>query len=327
MFKSKESQFAIDAVRRAAQLVRQVQQEMVTAALTKEDRSPVTVADFAAQALVGYLLGEYFPDDFLVGEESSAALQTDEQRPALQWVTEFVARAVPGISERGVCEAIDRGSAESGLRYWTVDPVDGTKGFLRGEQYAVAFGLVEDGRVQLGVLGCPNLTDGYHVDIGGEGSLIAAVAGGGAWTQPLSGGAWKPLKASERDNPANIRVLRSVESGHTNVGKTGELVEALGITAEPVLMDSQAKYGVLSAGAGDLLVRMISASRPDYKEKVWDQVAGSIVIEEAGGRVTDLDGKPLDFTRGRTLVDNRGILATNGRVHDVALEALRKIGA
>jgi 3'(2'), 5'-bisphosphate nucleotidase len=71
----------------------------------------------------------------------------------------------------------------------------------------------------------------------------------------------------------------------------------------------------------------ISPSRPDYREKVWDQAAGAIVIEEAGGKVTDLDGKPLDFTQGRTLANNRGICASNGVLHKAALDALREIGA
>ena len=85
-------------------------------------------------------------------------------------------------------------------------------------------------------------------------------------------------------------------------------------------MDSQAKYAVLAAGEGDVLLRLLSPSRPDYREKIWDQAAGSIVIEEAGGRITDLDGKPLDFSHGRTLAKNRGIVATNGHLHDAVLE-------
>ena len=79
--------------------------------------------------------------------------------------------------------------------------------------------------------------------------------------------------------------------------------------------------------AGDVLVRLISPSRPDYREKIWDQAAGSIVVTEAGGRITDLDARPLDFAQGRTLAKNRGILATNGLLHEPMLTALRKIGA
>jgi len=76
-----------------------------------------------------------------------------------------------------------------------------------------------------------------------------------------------------------------------------------------------------------VLLRLISPSRLDYREKIWDQAAGSIVVTEAGGRITDLNGRPLDFSHGRTLAQNRGILATNGQLHDAVLSALRSIGA
>jgi 3'(2'), 5'-bisphosphate nucleotidase len=65
----------------------------------------------------------------------------------------------------------------------------------------------------------------------------------------------------------------------------------------------------------------------EYREKVWDQAAGSLIVQEAGGTVTDLDGRALDFTRGRRLVNNRGICATNGSLHPEALRALREINA
>ena len=80
-----EIEFALNAVRQASLLVKQVQAEMVSSALTKDDRSPVTVADFAAQALVGYLLDEAFPEDAMIGEEDSSVLQTPES--AKHWNT------------------------------------------------------------------------------------------------------------------------------------------------------------------------------------------------------------------------------------------------
>ncbi len=66
-----EIRFAIKAARQAALLVKDIQAEMVTEALTKNDRSPVTIADFAAQALVAHLLKSTFPEDVLVGEENA----------------------------------------------------------------------------------------------------------------------------------------------------------------------------------------------------------------------------------------------------------------
>ncbi len=78
---------------------------------------------------------------------------------------------------------------------------------------------------------------------------------------------------------------------------------------------------------GSLYLRLLSPQKPDYREKIWDQAAGSLIIEEAGGWVTDLHGKPLDFTAGRTLALNRGVLASNGHLHPAAIGALRAINA
>jgi 3'(2'), 5'-bisphosphate nucleotidase len=337
MLDSPEAQFAVEAVREAALLVRRIQREMVGEGLSKEDRSPVTVADFAAQALIARRLAERLPGAVLIGEEQADALRLEEGLATLDQVTQFVRTAIPDATPEEVCGLIDRGSHPEGTRppatFWTLDPVDGTKGFLRREQYAVALAFICDGIVELGVLGCPELSvdvllKGHQPPPEGGGCLVAALHGDGTWTQRLTDdGEWRQLHVSPRRDPASARLLRSVEKAHTNVDEIGQLVSQVGITAHPVAMDSQAKYAVLAAGAGDVLVRLLSPSRPDYREKIWDQAAGSIVVTEAGGRVSDLDGKPLDFSRGRTLAANRGVLATNGQLHDALLEGLRAIDA
>ena len=331
--KNPEINFAIQTASRAVQLVRQVQAELVTPVLTKEDRSPVTIADFACQALVAHLLAEAFPVELLVAEESSSALQKPGAETNLELVTRFVRQALgseraEALSSQQVCAWIDRGQTNQASRFWTLDPIDGTKGFLRGDQYAVALALVQNGVVQIGVLGCPNLVNADTRDLAGPGSLVIAVRGQGTWCAALNSLVdWKKLHVSTRSNPAVARLLRSFESGHTNVDQIGLFAQKMGIQADPVLMDSQTKYAVLAAGAGDLLLRLLSAALPDYKEKIWDHAAGSLVLHEAGGRISDLDGRPLDFTAGRSLWHNRGILASNGMLHAPALIALKQIGA
>jgi len=323
---SGEFQFAVEAVRHAAQLTQQVQAEMTGPALTKSDHSPVTVADFAAQALIGSLLAEAFPADPLVAEENAADLRTPAGHATLVQVTNFVSRFFPRMTPPAMCEAIDRGGAAPARRFWTLDPVDGTKGFLRGGQYAVALALLVDGHVQLGVLGCPGLSEASRPGNSGPGSLVAAVRGQGAWYTPLNvNGEFTRLQASQRTDPSAARLLRSFEADHTNTNQLDEVVHALHIQAPPVAMDSQAKYAVLAAGAGDLLVRLLSPKQPQYREKIWDQAAGSLVVEEAGGRITDLAGQPLDFTAGRTLARNRGVLASNGYLHAAALQAVQQV--
>ncbi len=325
-----EIKFALDSVRQAAKLVQTVQTETADNALTKGDKSPVTVADFASQALVSYMLMQRFPDAVLVGEEASDALKEEGAEHLLKQVTGYATRFVPEANPASVCEWIDRGAADPAKRFWTLDPIDGTKGFIRGDQYAVALALVEDGEVKIGVLGCPNLTDGYISEPGGAGSLTIAVRGEGTWLTEIANpekNDWQQIQVSPHANPSEARLMRSFESGHTDVSKIDEIASALGVAVDPVRMDSQAKYSVLAVGEGEVILRLLSPKMPNYQEKIWDQAAGAIVLEEAGGRISDLDGKPLDFTQGRKLIKNRGVLATNGLLHEAALKALNEVGA
>lgn len=327
MLDSPEARFAVEAVREASLLARQIQREMVGEAITKDDRSPVTVADFAVQAVVARRLAEHLSGATLIGEEHAEALLLEEGIPALEQVTRFARQAIPDATPEEVTGLIDRGAGDPPATFWTLDPIDGTKGFLRREQYAVALALVRDGRVEIGVLGCPELAGARRAAIGGPGSLVLAIRGEGARAQALDGGEWEALRVSSRNDPRQARILRSVEKAHTNTDEIAQLATSLGVAAPSVGMDSQAKYAVLGAGEGDVLLRLLSPSRPDYREKIWDQAAGSIVVTEAGGRISDLDGRELDFSRGRSLARNRGILATNGHLHEALLEGLRTIGA
>ncbi len=330
MIDTPAAKFAISSVREAAHLTRRVQREMVSPALTKGDKSPVTVADFSAQAIIAHRLSEAFPNGRLVGEEDAGGLNdTDEGRQTLAQIQHFLTSIVPGVTTDQVCQWIDRGNAKPEGTYWTLDPVDGTKGFLRGDQYAVALALIHNGQVELGVLGCPELLHASTPQVGGAGSLLVAARRQGTWLASLDDADhhWQQLSVTDASDVKQTRIFRSVETAHTNTGQLGQLAATMGVEADPIPMDSQAKYAVLAAGGGEMLVRLLSASRLDYREKIWDQAAGSIVVEEAGGKVTDLDGKPLDFSHGTSLEQNRGVLATNGKVHHAALEALRAIGA
>lgn len=328
MFDQYESElnFAITAVRTAANLCRRIQAEMVEPAVTKSDRSPVTVADFASQAIIAQVYQENFPDIPLVAEEDSGMLRAGDVG-TLEAVHKYVQTIHPHASADDVCDWIDLGGGEPGQRFWTLDPIDGTKGFLRGDQYVLAIGLIEDGEVVLGVMACPNLNQDMLPDHGGGGSIAYAAKGLGSWAMTLEGGEPRKLQVSQVIDPVQARMLRSYESSHTDPAKINELVHIMGISVEPVLMDSQTKYGLLAAGHGEFIFRLLSPKQPGYQEKIWDQAAGSILVEEAGGRVTDLRGQRLDFGQGRTLKGNIGVLASNGWLHDQALKALYQAGA
>ena len=304
-----ELQTAIQAVSAASDLCARIRQNLVTEdAITKSDRSPVTIADYASQAVVNQALREAFPEDLVVGEEDAALLRDPEQQALLDTILTQTRPALGDINPSDLFALIEHGAgdARSAERFWTIDPIDGTKGFLRNDQYAVALALIEQGEVVLGVLGCPNLPgDGDQ-----PGKLFWAVRGSGSSSRDLAADTFSPLSVSPEAAPAEMAFCESVESGHSAHGHSAQIAEKLGVTRESVRLDSQAKYAVVARGEAEAYLRL--PTRADYQEKIWDHAAGMLVVEEAGGRVTDIHGKKLDFSLGHTLAENKGVVATNG---------------
>ena len=314
---------ALDAVQKASRLCRAVQQRLVAGStLEKGDKSPVTVADFGAQAVVSHLLALEFPHDPLVGEEDAADLRLNEGMRAK--VVESVRSVLPDLHEDQVIDAIDRGVHEGGGgRHWTLDPIDGTKGFLRLDQYAVALGLIVGGEVVLGVLGCPNLPVDPNDPDGERGCLFWGVKGDGARWRPLHGGPVHPLYVDDVADVAEARFCESVESAHSNQDQSAQIAARLGIHKAPYRIDSQCKYAAVARGDAAIYLRL--PTRADYVEKIWDHAAGCRIVTEAGGTVTDVHGRPLDFGLGRKLTENRGVIVTNGRFHDQVIEAVQAV--
>ncbi|KAJ6437802.1 3',5'-bisphosphate nucleotidase [Purpureocillium lavendulum] len=342
------------AVQRAAILTRRVFHEKAKGTVDKSDKSPVTIGDFGAQALIIAALRHNFPADAIVAEEEAAQLR---EEPALRdtiWALVRDTRLAADAAERDVLggpipdvdamlDLIDRGDSKGGNtgRVWTIDPIDGTKGFLRGGQYAVCLGLMVDGDVKVGVLGCPNLpvddSARLTTDIGGanqtddaaagRGVLFSAVQGRGATSRPLASGALaepaKPIAMRPIRDLAAATFCESVEAGHSAHDDQALISRRLGITQPSVRMDSQAKYGSIARGAGDIYLRL--PVKATYQEKIWDHAAGDLIVREAGGQVTDIYGKRLDFGVGRTLANNKGVVAAPAAVHATVLDAVQEV--
>ena len=321
---SKERETALEAIKHASKLCISIQHELVSDdSVSKDDRSPVTIADFGAQAVVNLTLEKYFPNDVIVGEEDASLLRADDGEELRNKVTQHVQSILPGVSEDEVLSAIDRGNHGGGAkgRFWVLDPIDGTKGFLRGEQYAVALALIEDGDVKLGGLGCPNLPHNLEKPDGPAGCIFISIKDQGAFQLPINGGTEEQIHTSPCTDLKEARFCESVESGHSSQSTTSKIAESLGITRDPFRMDSQCKYASVAKGLAEIYLRL--PVKKDYKEKIWDHAAGWLLVIEAGGCVTDISGKAIDFTKGRTLDDNEGIIATTIPLQSMILKAAR----
>ncbi len=316
---NREKQIAIEAVIAAAKLCERVRAG-IPAAMEKIDKSPVTVADYGSQAIICKALAEAFPDDPVVGEEDAAQLREPAMTDNLTKVTNYVKELIPDATPAQVMDWIDRGNGKVSPRFWTLDPIDGTKGFLRQDQYAVALALIEAGEVKLGVMACP----AFELETGEVGALFVAVRGEGAQVVPLTGGEFRPIHVVSAGHLSKMRFVESVEAAHGDQDRQNAVAKAVGFTAPSVRMDSQAKYGAVACGMAALYMRLPSPKMPDYRENIWDHAAGAIVVEEAGGRVTDMYGVPLKFGENVKMVDNRGVIVSNGSIHDAVLQVFRE---
>jgi HAL2 family 3'(2'),5'-bisphosphate nucleotidase len=322
---------ALRAVAEACSVTRRVQSDLdQIRQLTKDDRSPVTVADFAAQAIVAMRLNNDLGAISLVGEESAADLRSQTQGDLPGAITDAVRSVRPAMTDAQVLDAIDLGNHDaSDASYWTLDPVDGTKGFLRRGQYAVALALIEDGVVTMGVLGCTNLSPDFarsFDDPDPVGCIFYASAGSGAWMLPANdiGTAATPISAASEVALDALRVCESVEASHSKQDDTARIIEYLKATSRPARLDSQCKYAVIARGQADAYLRL--PTRAAYVEKIWDHAAGKLVAEEAGATVTDIYGRALDFSKGATLSANKGVVCTAQGVHTRIIEAIEALG-
>lgn len=302
---TKEVSVVREALGAAAELCKNVQDRV---AVAKGDRSPVTVADYGSQALVCRAVREAFPDDPIMAEEDSTLLRMPEQSALREMLTKHLANVHPDCTLTDAMRWIDYGSAgDFSDRFWTLDPIDGTKGFLRKGHFAVALALIVDGEVAVGGLACPKLDGGTLVAVRGHG----AAQGNGS------------VSVSTIDRLSDARFCESMESGHSAHGDAQRVADYLGITTESRRLDSQAKYAVVACGEAEIYMRL--PTRKGYVERIWDHAAGSLILSEAGGSVTDCRGRKLDFTCGKGLARNRGIIATNGHLHDDVINALKAL--
>ena len=166
-------------VTRSVQLADRVERE------TKSDLSPVTVADYAAQAIIAHHLRDTYGAIALVGEEDARSLREPSNRTLRDSVVAAVQSVWPAATHDAVLDSIDLGNHDASADcYWTLDPVDGTKGFLRGGQYAISLARIEHGTVTFGALGCPNLSADFSRAFDqpdAYGSIFYAATGAGSW--------------------------------------------------------------------------------------------------------------------------------------------------
>ncbi|KAK4180695.1 putative 3',5'-bisphosphate nucleotidase [Triangularia setosa] len=353
-----ELTLALGLARQAALVSRTVlseffltQQKSQVDSVTKSDFSPVTVADFAIQALLAGTLSQEFPNDALVGEESADELRENPQ--LLQQVAAVLKVAQGGWEARDenhVCDVIDLCKGEEKKRRtWVFDPIDGTKTFLKGKQYAINIALLEEGEGEgsreevMSVVACPLLdwtlgTPGEigevindaSVDKSGKGAVVYCVKGHGVFVEPLFN---KTADDKPRRIPRHAEQVKTVgglksvtcwQSLDSGVDTVHERVaEKLGMGFPGSdLLGWVNRWVCLALGLANTTVWVYK--KRERKAKIWDHAGAMLLFREAGGKITDVDGKEIDLSEGRLLDKNFGFLAAPEGIHGVVLEAVQE---
>ncbi|SMR58475.1 unnamed protein product [Zymoseptoria tritici ST99CH_1E4] len=349
-------QTALLAVQHSATLTSNLQKtSLSTGTLSKSDFSPVTIGDFAVQALLTCSLRTAFPSAAFLAEESAADLR---ENPALlaavfaliqKYAPAFISSglSVPS-SEEEVLELLDLGGTTTRSdqeSLWVFDPIDGTKTFLTGQQYAINCAYLEHGVEKIGIIGCPNLEMSTldpstpapsedAIDPSGLGCVIHAVRWEGTWVRPLrrDGVLEEPTKVPRHGDEKQVKdlVWSDCEGYTSTILDLHRQVAAKLDTPWPGvdLFSSLMKYAVLGLGRASVVVRIFKYT--SWRSNMWDHAGGILIFEEAGGKVTDLDGKAIDFSQGRKMAANYGLVCAPSSVHahvlQVASEVMEKHG-
>ncbi len=340
----KELRIAELAVQKAAMLTKAVLTSTDRDVLEKEDKTPVTAADLGAQALIVSALHGAFPNDDFLGEESAKLLRDNPLLSKHVWsivnsthledadAEELLASPK---SEAEMLDSIDLGGNGQGGRHgriWILDPIDGTLTYMRNQQYVVCLCLIVDGEQAVGVLACPNMSlDSEMVSENsivneGNGYLLSAVKHQGSFIRPLTWGKLNepsPVKL-ERPMPV-LKDLRFVENLTSSINheKHKRVAEKLGARWPGTdLCSLQFKYVALAVG-GHAVIRI--PKRDWHRTCVWDHAGGHLIYEEAGGKVTDMNGKKIDFGAGRRCYNNIGNLLAPAAVHGDILRVVREV--
>jgi len=198
-------------------------------------------------------------------------------------------------------ESVDTKRRLQKSRVWMVDPLDGTNGFIDGNgDFAVQIGLTEEGQCVLGVVYQP-LT----------GVLYRAVRGKGTWIERPQ---FEPERAHVSDK-TDLATMRLAASRSHRSPRMNKVIERFGFREEVQRGSVGIKVGLLIEQQCDLYIHLSG------RTKQWDTCAPEVILTEAGGRITDLFGYPLNYNVPD--VQNRnGLVSSNGAAHDQIIATL-----
>jgi 3'(2'), 5'-bisphosphate nucleotidase len=264
----------------------------------KQDNSPVTLADYASQFFITFKITQSFPEDQIIAEETNEINLSEDELDLIKLCYGYL----------NIDIEIDLPQKKlKSERQWTVDPIDGTKGFQKHLSYAIGIGLMINSNPRISIIGVPNFNEKGTAIFIAEKENGAKVSYGG---EPFS-----LIEVSKQDTLSESLMCHSLHYDEPWVMK---FASEINIT-KFIQMDSMAKFCLISNGDADIYVKPLNKERSFS----WDFLPGTLLVSEAGGKVSDLNGNPLKFLDEKLIVTAPGLIASNSYIHQEILRSMR----
>ncbi|KAK8808391.1 hypothetical protein WA158_008292 [Blastocystis sp. Blastoise] len=326
---------AIDVVRKASLISKEIQKTISSEnVISKSDLSPVTVADYSVQAIISlHLIRLFGKENFkLVAEEDSNFLQTSQGKDCLERVTTYVNQAFESdiYTEQDIIEVLsNNNNIDTNHDYWVLDPIDGTKGFIRKQYYAIGLAYIHNHTPFFGIISSPNLSFSSFssslniYDSFPKGCIFVAQQSSGVKMIDLDTHISRAICCHDIQSVSDAVFVTSYERGHSNVSILDSIKQELNNNTQSIYIDSMTKYCLVARGDAHVYYRYKPTN--DYKENVWDHAAGYIIAKESGLIVTDILNKEIDFSTGKKLSNNHGILVSSPSIRPQVMNAIHKV--
>ncbi|MFW9770768.1 MAG: inositol monophosphatase family protein [Promethearchaeota archaeon] len=270
----------------------------------KDDDSPVTLADYASQLYIINKLKENFPKDQIIAEEKFNIYLNKSTQDVIKRCYESL-----GLDIIRDVESILNYRGPSSPRQWTIDPIDGTKGFQERLTYAVGIGFKVESELNVAVIGVPSYNQ--------KGRAIFVAKKDQGTKVSYGNKNFQTVHVSKQDHIESAQMCRSLHYDKPWVMEFASLAKIKSFFQ----IDSMAKFCMIADGSADLYIKPIDKERA-YS---WDFLPGTLIVKEAGGAVSDLNGESLIFKDEKCLTTAPGLIVSNGILHEDILKFIKEI--
>ncbi len=301
---NRELKFAIDIVRKASIITEWFRKKGIESfSFKKSDQSPVTLADFASQIYLISQLREFFQDDQIIAEEENIEFIDQKAENLIKQCFEEL-----NLIDLEILKENIRYHGKSSVRQWTIDPIDGTIGYQKGLSYAIGLGFMIESNPKICAIAIPNYNEKALAIFSAEKNQGAQVS--------FNKNVFKPIKVNLNEDIRNIRLCHSL---HYDQPWVLNFAQDIGIR-NFIQIDSMAKFCMVADGTADLYLKPLD---PEHSF-TWDFLPGDLLVREAGGSVTDLNGEGLKFKERKCLWTKPGIIASNSRLQKNIIELIKR---